>query len=86
MESLEPDSLFRVLRDGPRIALASVAADGHLLCASSTGDQLGLTAYGSGGWAAVGASWEQRDGAICNSRWPDKASIGVLTKLECRRQ
>lgn len=83
VESLEPDSLFRVLRDGPRIALASVAADGHLLCASSTGDQLGLTAYGSGGWAAVGASWEQRDGAICNSRWPDKVLAVRLLHITC---
>lgn len=78
VESLEPHCLFRVLRDGPRIALASLAADGHLLCASASGDRMALAACGSNGggsaWVAAGASWEQRDGALCNSRWPEKAS------------
>jgi hypothetical protein len=60
------------MRDGRRIALASLAADGLLLCASATTDRLGLGAPGSAGWSAAGASWEQVDGAICNSRWPDK--------------
>lgn len=73
MESLEPHCLFRVMRDGPRIALASLAADGHLLAATSGSDSLFLAACGPGtAWAACGASWEQRDGAICNSRWPEK--------------
>jgi hypothetical protein len=72
---MEPDCLFRVLRDGKRIALASVAAEGMLVCAASSGERLVLAASGSGGWAGVGGSWEQRDGAICNSRWPEKASV-----------
>ena len=83
VESLEPHCLFRVLRDGPRIALASVAADGLLLCASSASDKLGLAAAGAGSWAGVGASWEQRDGAIRNSRWPDKALAVRLLHVTC---
>ncbi len=78
VESLEPHCLFRVLRDGPRIALASLSADGHLLCATTSGDRLALAACGSSGggsaWVAAGASWEQHDGALRNSRWPEKAS------------
>lgn len=73
---MEPHCLFHVLRDGPRIALASLAANGHLLCASSTSDRLGLTPPCRSGesWTAAGAAWEQRDGTILNARWPDKAS------------
>lgn len=78
VESMEPHCLFRVMRDGPRMAFASLAADGHLLCATSgSGDRLGLApCSGGGSWAAAGASWEQKEGAICNSRWPDKARGG----------
>ena len=77
VESLEPSCLFRVQRDGRSIALASLAADGHLLCATGNGDRLGLAACGGSGWAAAGAAWEQRNGAICNARWPDKVRARV---------
>lgn len=74
VESLEPFALFRVLRDGRRIALASLAADGHLLAACSGGDRLTLAPCRAGeSWSAAAAAWEQREGAICNTRWPDKA-------------
>ena len=53
---MEPQCLFRVLRDGPRVALASLAADGQLLCTAGA-DSLGLVACSSGQWAAAGASW-----------------------------
>ena len=78
---MEPQCLFRVLRDGPRIALASLAADGQLLCTTGV-DGLGLVACSSGQWAAAGASWEQVDGVLCNTRQPEKAS-GMLSVLCC---
>lgn len=79
---MEPQCLFRVLRDGPRVALASLAADGQLLCTAGA-DSLGLVACSSGQWAAAGASWEQVDGVLCNSRRPEKAS-NVLRCCRCR--
>lgn len=74
VEGLEPDCLYRVQRDGRSIAFASLAADGHLLCAAGAGDRLALVACGGSGWAAAGAAWEQRKGQLYSSRWPDKAS------------
>lgn len=77
VDSLEPSCLFRVLRDGRHIALASVAGNGLLLCANGSNDALGLAACNPGGWVGAGAAWERRDGAICNSRWPDKVRRGT---------
>ncbi|KAI3435636.1 hypothetical protein D9Q98_001695 [Chlorella vulgaris] len=75
VESMEPDCLFRVLRDGKRIALASVAAEGMLLCAASSGERLVLAASGSGGWAGKATAHklavqmeEQRDTAVADAR------------------
>ncbi|KAL4854869.1 hypothetical protein ACK3TF_004348 [Chlorella vulgaris] len=63
VESMEPDCLFRVLRDGKRIALASVAAEGMLLCAASSGERLKATAHK----LAVQME-EQRDTAVADAR------------------
>lgn len=75
VESLEPCCLFRVLRDGRHIALASIAS-GLLLCSTSSGDALGLAPSSPGGWVGAGAAWERRNGAVFNSRWPDKVTTG----------
>lgn len=72
VESLEPSCLFRVMRDGRHIALASIAANGQLLCAAGAGDSLGLVSCNAGAWVGAGAAWERQDGTIVNSRLPDK--------------
>ncbi|KAL4458186.1 hypothetical protein ABPG75_013051 [Micractinium tetrahymenae] len=83
VESLEPSCLFRVLRDGRHIALASVAGNSLLLCATGSGDALGLVACNPGAWVGAGAAWERRDGAIFNSRWPDKALAVRVLHVTC---
>ena len=76
VESLEPHCMFRVLRDGRHLALASVAADGQLLCGAGGGDSLGLAACNPGAWVNSGAAWEHRDGAIYSCRWQEKVGDG----------
>lgn len=68
--------MFRVLRDGRHLALASVAADGQLLCGAGGGDSLGLAACNPGAWVNSGAAWEHRDGAIYSCRWQEKVGDG----------
>lgn len=79
MDSLEPCCLFRVLRDGRHIALASIAGSGLLLCDTGSNAALGLVACNPGGWVCAGAAWERRDGGFFNSRWPDKVAMGTGT-------